>query len=151
MSIEAVEGGPLMMGLDPKYSTSTTSDLTDLTRRKADDEWEAQHLAAGQEAGPFYRIQDDGEWEPNRDSPVGRWAGTTMPSSKANAAELYHLGHLDKAKSWYVFTFVISSGQPCEYFISRVKNGSGIQIKIPNQACSYIQFKDTRLLPDVMG
>jgi len=145
-SIEAIATRPLMIKFDPTYSTSTTADLTDSTRGKADGEWGVRHLAAGQEAGPFHRVQEAGEWEPKRDTPERRWAGTTMSGSKADAVALYHLDHLDIANPWHVFTFMICAGQPCEYFISRVKNGRGTQIKIPNQTCAFVQIKDKSIL-----
>jgi len=126
---------------DPAYDTSTTADLTDLTCRKADGQWEVRHLSAGEKAGPFYRVQDTDKWEPRLDTPEGRWAGTKCPTSKDDAIALYHLLHLCKEKPWYLLTFTIKAGKLCDYFISRVKNGQGTQIKIPNKTCAYVNIE----------
>lgn len=131
---------------DPNTNTSTVADLTAATRDVALGDWTREDLQPHQRYGPFYRTNVV-EWQPSRESPAGRWAGSEKPISKEHANEMYALDHLDRSLPWKLYTFYLVPAESTWVFRSKVKGGTSEQIKLPNSVCLFVLIESEESLP----
>jgi hypothetical protein len=131
---------------NPNVNTASSIDFIPDTIDAADGQWSRQELPLGFNSGPYYRVAA-GDWDPSREREEGRWAGTEKPKSKEEAHDMYFLPHLNQSLPWKLYTFHILPNRSVWLFKSKVKGGSGRQVKLPNPVCEFIVIDQEEIWP----
>lgn len=121
--------------------TTTVYQITESTLKKGDGKWKGHSICNSRDI--FYHVDLCRDWPFGSHLNLGRWAGRVKPTSKKHAIELYHTDHLGMNKKWYLFTFKFKIEENHDsnaiYFQSKVKHGTGHQIKINNIAIDKVE------------